>query len=254
LSDNRLAAGAIEDYAIRRIAMRIAGEIAMSEHPGLAMRKWREYFGASQQEIARIMKVAPSVVSDYEKNRRVPGARFIRRFVQALIVVDQQRGFPKVQQLTRTLGIPTGAVIDMRELERAITIDELVSAVQGVLLTPHVPLDRRIYGYTVVDSIKAIASLSGIQFYGLLGGTPERAIVFTRVKTGRSPMVAIRVSPVKPGVVVIHGPRRHLDKLAVELARLDGVPLILSLAPDEDDLVRGLRRYAMGEFSLHPVI
>jgi len=244
----------IGDYAVRSIARRIAGDIVMSEDPGRAMRKWREYFEASQQEIAKIMEVSPSVVSDYEKGRRTPGTRFVQKFVRALIIIDYKRGFVKVKQLTRTLGIPAGAVIDMRELDEAITIDELVEAVQGVILAPVIPVDRRIYGYTVVDSIKTIASLSGIQFYGLLGGTPERAIVFTGVQTGRSPMVAVRVSPVKPGVVVIHGPRRHLDRLAVELARLDGVPLILSLAPSVDDLVRGLRRFARGEFSLHPVI
>ena len=244
----------VGDYAILSIAKRIAGDIIMSDDPGRALRKWREYFEASQQEVAKVMGVSPSVVSDYEKGRRLPGARFVQKFVRALIVLDQGRGLPKIQQLTRTLGVPAGAVIDMREFDEAITIDQLVDAVQGVLLAPDIPVDRRIYGYTVVDSIRTIASLSGIQFYALLGGTPERAVVFTGVQTGRSPMVAVRVSPVKPGVVVIHGPRRHLDPLAVELARLDGVPLVLSLAPSVRELVEGLRRYAGGGVSLVPVI
>ncbi len=243
------------DYAILIIAKRIAGDIVMSENPGKTLRKWREYFSASQHDIARIMGVSPSVVSDYEKGRRIPGTRFIQRYIRALIAIDKARGWEKIHELTRTLGIPAGAVIDMREFESAITLDKLLEAVKGVLLAPDYPVDKRIYGYTVVDSIKAIASLSGIQFYALLGGgTPERAIVFTGVHTGRSPMVAVRVSPVKPGVVVIHGPRRNLDPLAVELAKLDGVPLVLSLAESIEELVAGLRRYAQGEAIYPPVI
>ncbi len=235
----------VRDYAVIVIAKRIAGDIVMSRDPGKTLRKWREYFEASQQEVSRIMGVSPSVVSDYEKGRRLPGARFIQKYVKALLSIDQQRGWPVVKNLTRTLGVPAGAVIDMREFKEAITLDQLVEAVQGVLLAPNYPMEKKIYGYTVVDSLRTIASLSGIQFYALLGGgTPERAIVFTGVQTGRSPMVAVRVSPVKPGVVVIHGPRRHLDPLAVELAKLDGVPLVLSLAPTVEDLVEGLRRYA----------
>ena len=244
----------VRDYAALIVAKRIAGDIVMSQEPGATLRKWREYFEASQQEVARVMGVSPSVISDYEKGRRVPGARFIQKYVRALILIDQSRGWPVLKNLTRTLGIPAGAVIDMRDFREALTLDKLVEAVQGVLLAPTVPVDRRIYGYTVVDSIKAIASLSGIQFYGLLGGgTPERAIVFTGVQTGRSPMVAVRVSPVKPGVVVIHGPRRHLDKLAVELAKLDGIPLVLSLARSVEELVEGLRRYAGEEPILPPL-
>jgi len=243
----------VRDYAVVAVAKRIAGDIVMSRSPGAALRKWREYFEASQQEVARIMGVSPSVVSDYEKGRRVPGARFVQKYVNALLSIDQARGWPVVKSLTRTLGVPAGAVIDMREFREALTLDRLVEAVQGVLLAPNYPLEKRIYGYTVVDSLKTIASLSGIQFYALLGGTPERAVVFTGVKTGRSPMVAVRVSPVKPGVVVIHGPRRHLDPLAVELAKLDGVPLVLSLAPTVEDLVEGLRRYA-GDEPILPLV
>jgi putative transcriptional regulator len=129
----------------------------------------------------------------------------------------------------------------MRDFEEPLTISEISEMVNGIILAPTVPPEKRIYGYTVVDSIKAIASLSGSQFYTLLGGTPERAIVFTGVRAGRSPMVAVRVSPVKPSLVIIHGPRRHVDPLAVKLAELEGVPLVLSLLPTVQELVYALR-------------
>jgi putative transcriptional regulator len=49
------------------------------------------------------------------------------------------------------------------------------------------------------------------------------------------------VSPVKPSVVVIHGPRERVDPLAVEIAKRDNVPLILSLAKSVEELRDMLR-------------
>jgi len=230
-----------EDYAVYYVARRIAGDIVLSSEPGLALRKWREYFGVTQSRLARAMGVSTSVISDYEKGRRVPGARFIQRFVRALIELDLMTGGGRVERLARGLGIPPGAVIDMREFERPVSLSELTELVKGTVLVPEIPLERLVYGYTVVDSIKAITSLSGVQFYSLLGSTVDRAVIFTRVRLGRSPLVAVRVSPVKPSVVVIHGPRGRIDTLAVELARLEGIPLILSLARSVEELVESLR-------------
>ena len=239
------------DYVVYMVARRIAGDIVYSAETGGALRKWREYFGASQQDVARLMGVSASVVSDYEKGKRQPGVRFVRRFVNALLAFDARRGWPRVSELARSLGVPPGVVVDMREFRRPLSIGEVAELVKGVVLSPYVPPERRIYGYTVVDSIRAILSLSGVQFYYLLGVTSERAIVFTGVQAGRSPLVAVRVSPVKPSLVVIHGPRRRIDPLAVELAGRDGVPLILSLARSVEELVEGLRREAP-QASLHP--
>jgi putative transcriptional regulator len=134
-----------------------------------------------------------------------------------------------------------GVVLDMMEFSRPLSLDEFVEVVKGVLLTPEVRSDRLVYGYTMVDSIKTILTLSGIQYSVLFGMTPERAIIFTKVQAGRSPMVAVRVSPVKPSVVVIHGPRDEVDALAVEIARRDNIPLILSLAKDVEELKSLLR-------------
>ncbi len=237
----------IEDYAVSVIARRIAGDIVLSDDPGASLKKWREYFEVSQQMVAKKMGVSPSVVSDYEKGRRQPGSRFVQKFVRALISIDMSRGWPKLTRLTRTLGIPPGVIVDMREFEGPLGIGDIVELVDGILLTPIFQEEKRVYGYTVLDSIRAIASLSGTQFYTLLGSTPERVVVFTGVRAGRSPMVAVRVSPVKPSMIVIHGPRRSVDPLAIKLAELEGIPLILSLAPTIDDLVARLRRKSTGE-------
>ncbi|MEB3851681.1 MAG: helix-turn-helix domain-containing protein [Desulfurococcales archaeon] len=234
------------DYVVYYVARRIAGDIVLSSDPGAALRKWREYFGVQQSRLARAMGVSTSVISDYEKGRRVPGARFIQRFVRALLELDLRAGGGRLERLARGLGVPPGVVVDMREFERPLTLGELAEAVRGTVLAPEFPVDRMVYGYTVVDSIRAIVALSGVQFYSLLGGTVDRAVVFTGVQLGRSPMVAVRVSPVKPSVVVIHGPRGRVDPLAIELAKLEGVPLILSLAKSVGELVASLRAAAGG--------
>lgn len=232
----------ITDYMITIIAKRIAGDIAYSSNPSLALKKWREYFKVSQVELAKTMGVSASVISDYEKGRRSPGAKFIRRFVEALIGIDATRGWNRVRSIARSIGIPPGVVIDMRDFIRPLSVEEVAGLVKGVILAPEFPIERKVYGYTVIDSIKAILSLSGVRFYTLLGTTTERAVVFTGVRLGRSPMVAVRVSPVKPSMVVIHGPRENVDPLAIELAKTEGIPFILSLAKDLDELIRSLRK------------
>ena len=234
------------DYARLVIARRIAGDIVLSDNPGEAMKKWREYFEVSQNEIARKMGVSPSVISDYEKGRRYPGAKFVRKYVSSLIEIDAKRGLNKISELAYTVGVPPNAVLDMREFEKPLTVASIADAVKGVILAAKDKSGRRVYGYTVVDSINAIMSLTGMQFTLLFGSVPDRAIVFTNSRFGRSPMVAVRVAPIKPAVVVIHGPRRDkdVDPLAINLAEAEGIPLILSLASSREELVDRLKMLA----------
>ena len=213
----------------------------MSEHPGSVLRKWREIFAASQLDVARHMGVTPSVISDYEKGRRTPGSLFIRRFVEALLDIDSERGWSVVSRLAKMLQLNyLGAVIDMREFETGVALEEIITRVKGIPINSYL-LDERIYGYTIVDSLKAIMSLTGSEFLHLLGSTTQRVIVFTRVTTGRSPMIALRVSTIKPAAIVLHGPRK-LDYLAVWMAESERIPVILSMTRNIEELVRNLRQ------------
>ena len=81
---------------------RIAGEIAMSDSPGSAMKKWRELFGVSQVELSKHLKISASTISDYEGNRRAsPGVGIIKRFVTALISMDEQKGSEVLRNLVK---------------------------------------------------------------------------------------------------------------------------------------------------------
>ncbi|MBO8174263.1 MAG: helix-turn-helix domain-containing protein [Thermococcus sp.] len=226
------------------LAKRIAGEITLSSDPGKTMRKWREIFGISQTELAEYLGVSSSVISDYEGGRRKsPGASTIRKFVEALLEIDERRGGNVIKAFSKTLGseFPTSAILDIREFALPVTVKDIVDAVKGEVAANIDLLDRRIYGYTVVDSIQAILEMSSEEFLKLYGWTTERALVFTKVTTGRSPMIAIRVQGLKPAVVVLHGVKR-LDELAVKIAEKERVPLVVSKVESESELIMNLRK------------
>lgn len=231
----------VSQHMIDDVARRIAGDIVWSNDVSMGLRKWREIFGASKGDIAKLMGVTQSVISDYEKGRRSPGARFIKRYVESLIKYDAMRGYQTIRSLARSLSINVDAVLDAREFEVPMGIDVLVTRVKGILLNATYR-HRELYGYTVLDSIKAITSLSGNEFWQIMGMTSERALIFTKVTTGRSPMIAVRVAPIKPASVVLHGTKR-VDPLAIYLAETEGIPLILSTAESVDEIIESLRGY-----------
>ena len=69
--------------------------------------------------------------------------------------------------------------------------------------------------------------MDGQDFLNLYGWTTERALIFTEVSSGRSPMVAIRVSNIKPRVVIFQGVS-ELDRLALKLAEIQAIPLLVT--------------------------
>lgn len=223
------------------IAKRIAGEIVLSLKPGLAMRKWRTLFRISQVRIASEMDCSPSVISDYETGRRrSPGSAFISRFVKALIDIDERTGGRYLQNLARITIGPSDVLIDVREFTIPVRAREICDIVEGEILTGEETLDLDVFGYTIINSIKAIETLSGLDFYRIFGSTSERALIFTGVTRGRSPMIAVKISPFKPRLVVLHGRIEKVDELAVRLAKFENVPLVLSRTPSVEELIDAL--------------
>ncbi|MBC7113735.1 MAG: helix-turn-helix domain-containing protein [Candidatus Methanomethyliales bacterium] len=219
---------------------RIIGEIILSDNPGEIMRRWREVFGITQLEIASKLGISPSVISDYEGGRRKsPGSIFIRRFVKGLIELDESSGGKVIKQFSTIFKPSSDAILDLREFPSPISLKDLMKAIDGEVLACEYLLSKKILGYTVVDSIRAILSMSGSDFLQLIGTTSERALIFTRTSTGRSPMVAVRVTPLKPAAVVIHGVKKT-DNLAIELAKAERIPLILSKKTNVEELIKAL--------------
>ena len=223
------------------LAKRIAGEIVLSNIPGQTMRKWRGLINISQIEIANALELSPSVISDYETGRRKsPGSGFIKRYVEALLELDEGKGGQYIRQLSRITLDPSDVFIDIREFMAPVQITEVVEAVKGKVYAGEDRLHQDVFGYTIVDSIKAIQMLSGLDFYRIFGTTSERALVFSGVSRGRSPMIAVKISPFKPRIIVLHGVRGEVDPLAVQLARHEGIPLAVSGLETEQELVDAL--------------
>ncbi|MGC8585293.1 MAG: helix-turn-helix domain-containing protein [Thermoplasmata archaeon] len=219
------------------IMEKIAGEIVMSDNPGITMKKWRELFELTQSSVAQKMKISPSVLSDYENGKRSPGVLFLRRFVESLINIDYSRGSPVLKKINRNYG--KSAIIDIREFLKPVRRDEIVSAIDGKILYGS-KMDRELFGYTIVDSVKAILEFSSNDYYRIYGYSNERAIFFVGVKYGRSPMVAVRAHPLKPNMVIFVHPE-NVDSLSIRLAELEDIPLVVS-DMDIKKIIENLRK------------
>ena len=207
-----------------QVREKIAGEICLSDEPGRTIRKWREQFSISQQELSKHLGVSPSVISDYEAGRRKsPGIVTVRKIVDALLDIDEKTGGNIIKQYS--LAAKTDSIISIKEFAVEVLASELVNKIEGENLTPAIPLDKHIHGYTVIDSVRAITSLSSFDYLKIYGWSSQRALVFTGVKFGRSPMIAIRAHPLKPAMVVYQKPDQ-VDELAIRLAELENIPLI----------------------------
>ena len=55
-----------------------------------------------------------------------------------------------------------------------------------------------LFGYTKLDSLSVILEMQPAEYPKLFGSTTERVFIFEHVSTGRSPLVVIRVAPIKP--------------------------------------------------------
>jgi putative transcriptional regulator len=215
-----------------QVREKVAGEICLSEEPGKTIRKWREQFNISQQELSKHLGVSPSVISDYEAGRRrSPGIATIRKIVDAFLDIDERAGGAILKQYS--LAAKTESIISIKEFAHEVLADELVDRISGENLTPTISLDKHIHGYTVIDSIRAITTLSSFDYLKIYGWSSQRALVFTGVKFGRSPMIAIRAHPLKPALVVYQKPEQ-VDELAIRLAELEGLPLIRTELPAGD--------------------
>jgi len=224
------------------LARRIAGEIIFSSRPGSTMKKWRELFAVSQVSLSERMLLSSStVISDYESGRRKsPGAKFIRRFVWALLTIDEEKGSRFIREFAKLTSSPTMAIVDLREFPIPVRVEYLCRAINGEVVRGTDKFVKEVNGYTVVDARKAVEALSGLEYAQLFGATTERAMVFTNVEDPALAMMIVRVSNLKPRVVVFH--RVKPDEAAIKLADYEQIPVIYSSAPSLELLVKSLRK------------
>ena len=220
----------------------IAGEITLSEDPGKALKKWRQILDISQKDLAGALNISPSVISDYESGRRKsPGVEFVRKYTQAIVALDRRKKGGITGKIPAT--VKSEAILDMREFLSPMTGRQFIKHVNGKAIACADLLEEKIHGYTIIDSIKAILELSDTEFPQIYGINNKRAIIFTKVHLGRSPMIAIKVTKPKPVLIVFHGVAPgEVDKLAVKIAESEKIPLIVSMTENEEKLVADLKK------------
>jgi putative transcriptional regulator len=221
------------------LSEKIAGEITLSPKPGQTIRKWRGVFSISQTELANHLKLSPSVISDYESGRRKsPGIQTIKKIIEAFVDIDEERGGRILHQYDSLIETQEG-ILEIMEYPYSVPASEFIKNIDGNILTTNpLGLKKSVKGFTLVDSVKTIETINSGDYNRLYGWSTERAIIFTGIRYGRSPMIAIRVHPVKPTVVVYHRPG-SVDSLAIKLADRENIPLVTT-SMSLDDLKKRL--------------
>ncbi len=230
-----------------RVKKWIAGEISLSDKPGDVIRYWREKFRINQTSLAKAMRVSPSVISDYEAGRRKsPGTTTVKKIVETLTKLDEMGGGDIMKNLSNVFGtqLPPDVVLEIREYAKPVDGKVVIKEIAGEVVANKELLGQKLFGYTVIDSLKAILGLSPDDFRRLYGITTERVLAFTSVTTGRSPMIAIRVIGITPGMVVLHGDLKEVDPVGIKIAQILKVPLVVSKAPTVEELIKGLQKCA----------
>jgi putative transcriptional regulator len=214
---------------VEKLKYEIAGEISLSTNPGSTMKKWREIRSITQTELAHYLKLSCSTISDYEGNRRKsPGTGIISRFVDALFDIDKSRGNPILSKLSSDLGQSQDQYFETHEFATSISALDFAKMINAkVVANEELMKVKKIYGYTLMDSLKVILDMPFSQFHKLYGTMSERAFIFSRVSTGRSPMVVIRVTPMKPSLVILHG-IDEVDALALKIAQREQIPVLVT--------------------------
>jgi putative transcriptional regulator len=217
------------------LAEKIAGEITLSPKPGETLRKWRTTFAIAQADLAKYLGIAQSVISDYESGRRKsPGIQSVKKIIDAFLEIDEKKHGGSIIQQYQFMVKTQDGIIDIMEYPYAIPIQKLIKEINGKVVTSSsISLDRSIKGFTLIDGVETIKTLTATNYAKLYGWSTERALVFTKIQFGRSPMIAIRIHPVKPSLVVYHRPG-GVDQLAVQLAERENMPLVITEMPLEE--------------------
>jgi len=225
-----------ESLAKEKLLKKIAGEIVLSDNHGKTIQKWRNIFKLSQKMLADEMHIMPSVISDYESGRRKsPGIKIIKRIVETLINIDEKHGGNIIKYFSSfpSETILSDAVISLKEFNKSISIEGFCRLINADIVVHKDLSKNNIYGYTIIDSLKAIINLPPIDLVKLYGLTTERALIFTNIKRGRSPMVAIKVANLKPGIVIFIG-IKNIDEIAKRIGFVEKIPIAITSTTEKN--------------------
>jgi putative transcriptional regulator len=225
-----------------QLAEKMAGEITLSDSPGKALKKWRMSFNIPQGVLSDYLDVSPSVISDYEGGRRKsPGTTVVGKIVDSILTIDEQNGGKYIKKFGKILytDLNDNVIYDIHDYPQPVTLATFADVIDCKTVCGS--LSQSIFGYTIINSLNAITQLSSNEFNRIYGWSTERALIFTDVTSGKSPMVAIRVTPFKPRCVVLQGIEPELvHPLVPKMAERDHIT-VLTTSMSVEDIVHVLR-------------
>ena len=139
------------------LAEKIAGEITLSQSPGDTLRKWRRNFAITQTDLSNHMGMSPSVISDYESGRRKsPGIMIVSKIIDALLRIDESRGCNVLRAYENMWGDILGldSICSVCEYQEPIHLTDMASKLNAEVIFGNTEIT--IWGYTLIDSLKAI--------------------------------------------------------------------------------------------------
>jgi putative transcriptional regulator len=228
--------------AKQKLAKDIVGEIVLTDNSDRAIKKWRNIFKISQKTLANELGITPSVISDYESGRRrSPGIKIVNKYVNALLKIDERNGGNVLRSFSRESSPLTvsSAIMDIKEFSSPIPIEDFCRLTNSTLIVRG-GMDREIYGYTIIDSLKAITELPFTELVKMYGITTQRALIFTKTSTGKTPMVAIKLTNLHPGLVVVHG-LHTINEVAKRIAEVENIPLAICRMESVDKIITNLK-------------
>lgn len=152
--------------------------------------------------------------------------------MHSICELDRQKGGWVVKKLQGDE--KKGDIYEVIEFSEPQSAFDFVKKIEGKIVSGEELLKKmRIYGYTLVDAMRAILELPVDEFQNLFGTTTERAAIFTNITMGRSPMVAIRISKLKPALVVFHN-LSDIDKLAIKISEIERIPIVTTILPIDE--------------------
>jgi putative transcriptional regulator len=235
------------DEAILRkenFSKKLAGEIVLSDTPGRTIQKWRNIFKIPQRALAMEMNIMPSVISDYENGRRKsPGIRVIKRIVDGMIAIEEQRGGSIIREFSAfpSKAVLSESVLDLKEFSEPVKIRDFCKKMGADVHVREDLKDDLIYGYTIIDAPKAILDLPPMELVKLYGLTSNRALIFVGAHSGKSSMIALRVTNLRPGLVVLHG-ATGVDELAKRIGETESIPMAVCSGQSVDSVMASLRK------------
>ena len=151
----------------------------------------------------------------------------VSKIIDALLKLDEQRGSNILRAYESMFGDMLGmnAICSVCEFQDPVMLSDMAEELDASTVYGNTHIT--IWGYTIIDAMKAIVELLPDQFQKIYGRSTARALIFTGVRSGKSPLVAVRVTSFKPGAVFLQGiGPGDVDPVALKIAEIENIPLL----------------------------